>query len=156
MGDGLTEEEESPQISQTPYGDTFDRLFPHYLVMGMTPEQYWDGESSWKKAYREAYRLRTENEWRLNDRSNWYMGQYIISVLQAVPLFVGGLNTSGVTLPEYPDKPFFEKEEERKSEEQRKKEEENQMMYAMAMMQAQFEAFNKAFKAEHPEQADNK
>ena len=134
MGDRLTEEE--PEQAGTPYGDIFDELLPHYIVMGMTPEQFWDGESGSYKAYREAYRMRIENEQKLADRQNWYLGQYIISVLNMTPLLVAGLNVKPTTqLPGYPDKPFLEKAEEQKKEEVRKKNEEDQMMRAMAMFQ---------------------
>lgn len=152
MGNSLTEQEQSKQTSLTPYGDIFDELFPHYLLMGMTPEQYWDGEYGLKTAYRKAYTLRLENEQRISDRNNWYMGQYIIAALQAVPLFVGGFNTKGVNIPSYPDKPFFQQEEERKKKEQeeerkkeevRKKNEEDQSKLAMAMFQAMTTKFNK-------------
>ena len=137
MGNRLTEEDSPKQTSDTPYGDTFDELFPHYLIMGMTPEQYWDGESGLKKAYREAYRIRMDTEQKLADRNNWYMGQYIICALQAVPLLVGGFNVKPSTkLPEYPDKPFLEKYEAEKKEEVRKKQEEDQMKLAMAMFQS--------------------
>lgn len=142
MGDRLTEKE--PEQTETPYGDIFDQLFPQYLVMGMTPEQYWDGESSLKAAYRKAYEIRMETEQRLADRNNWYMAQYIIHVLQCVPLLVGGLNVKNTTkLPEFPDKPFFEKFEERKKEETQKKQEQDQMMLAMAFFQANVEKFNR-------------
>ena len=137
MGDRLTEEDKPKQTSPYPYGDIFDELFPHYLLMGMTPEQYWDGESSLKKAFREAYRMRMENEQKLADRNNWYMGQYIMCVLQCVPLLVGGLNVKPSTqLPEYPDKPFLEKAEAEKRETDRKKHEEDQMKLALAMFQS--------------------
>ena len=137
MGDRLTEEDKQKQTSPYPYGDIFDELFPHYLLMGMTPEQYWDGESSLKRAFREAYRMRMENEQKLADRNNWYMGQYIMCVLQCVPLLVGGLNVKPSTeLPEYPDKPFLEKAEAEKRETDRKKHEEDQMKLAMAMFQS--------------------
>lgn len=144
MGDRLTEETQTKQTSPTPYGDMFDELFPHYLLMGMTPEQYWDGESPLKKAYRKAYQMRLENEQKLADRNNWYMGQYIMCVLQCVPLLVGGLNVKASTqLPEYPNKPFFERAEEEKKEAVRKKNEEDQSKLAMAMFQAMTAKFNK-------------
>ena len=144
MGDRLTE-----QASPTPYGDIFDELFPHYLLMGMTPEQYWDGEYGWKKAAREAYRMRMENEQKLADRNNWYMGQYMIAVLQSVPLLVGGLNVKeGTQLPEYPDKPLLEKAELQRKEEDRKKYEEDRAKAAMAMFQAGITKFNKRFEKE--------
>ena len=144
MGDRLTEEKQSKQTSPYPYGDIFDELFPHYLLMGMTPEQYWDGESGWKKAFREAYRMRMENEQKLADQQNWYMGQYIMCVLQSVPLLVGGVNVKPSTkLPDYPDKPFLERLEAEKKEEVRKKKEEDQSRLAMAMFQAMITKFNK-------------
>ena len=144
MGDRLTEEKQPQQTSPYPYGDIFDELFPHYLLMGMTPEQYWDGEGSLKKAFRKAYKMRMENEQRLADLNNWYMGQYIISVLQCVPLLVGGLNVKPSTkLPEYPSKPFLEQYEAQKKEEDQRKQQEDQMKLAMAMFQQGIMKFNK-------------
>ena len=106
-------------------------------MMGMTPEQYWDGESWLKPAFRKAYQLRIETEQKLADRQNWYMGQYLLAVLNATPLLVGGLNVKqGTPLPEYPDKPFLEKLEEQKKEDVRRKHEEDQMKLAMAMFQS--------------------
>lgn len=146
MGDRLTEEEQPQQTSPYPYGDIFDELFPHYLLMGMTPEQYWDGENFLKKAYRKAYRMRMENEQRLADRNNWYMGQYMVRVLQCVPLLVGGLNVKPSTrLPEYPDKPFMEQYEAEHKAAVLKKNEEDRAQMAMAMFQASIEKFNKHF-----------
>ena len=142
MGDRLTDE--GKQAEPRSYGDIFDELFPHYLLMGMTPEQYWDGEYGLKKAYRKAYQLRTEMEQKLADRNNWYMGQYLIAVLQSVPLLVGGLNVKkGTQLPEYPKEPFLMKAEAEKSEAVRKQREEDQMKLAMAMFHAGVEKFNR-------------
>lgn len=142
MGNRLTEKE--PEQTDTPYGDIFDQLFPQFLVMGMSPEEYWDGESSLKSAYRKAYEIRMETEQKLMDRNNWYMAQYMIKVLQCVPLLVGGLNVKGSTqLPDFPEKPFFELMEAQKKEETRKKQKEDQTMLAMAMFQAGIEKFNR-------------
>lgn len=148
MGDRLTEE--PTQTSPTPYGDIFDELFPHYLIMGMTPEQYWDGEGFLKKAFRKAYRIRMENEQKMADRNNWYMGQYMMHVLHAVPLLVAGLNVKPSTqLPEYPDRPFLERLEADKKEKDRQKEQEDRTRMAMAMFQAGIAKFNKRFEQEH-------
>ncbi len=120
----------------------------------MTPEQYWDGESWLKKAYREAYRIRMETEQRVADRNNWYMGQYMISVLQCVPLLVGGLNVKQSTnLPRYPDKPFLDQFEEEKKEKARRRKQEDQTMLAMAMFQAGIEKFNRNFAKRQETQA---
>lgn len=150
MGDRLTGEDDPQQTGSRTYGDIFDEYFPEYLNMGMTPEQYWDGENSLKPAFRKAYKTRMEIEERIADRNNWYLGQYIIKVLQAVPLLVAGLNVKASTqLPDYPDKPFLEQAEIEKKEELRKKQQEDQTMMALAMFQAGIAKFNKRFEKEH-------
>lgn len=142
MGDRLTDES-TEQAKSLTYGNIFDELFPQYLMMGMTPEQYWDGESSLKPAYRKAYKLRLENEQRMADINHWYMGQYIMAAIQAVPLIVPGVNMKkGAKQPEYPDKPFLEKYEAQKKEAVRKKQEEDQSRLAMALFQAMATKFN--------------
>ena len=151
MGNRLTEDEPR-QTEPKSYGDIFDELFPHYLLMGMTPEQYWDGEYGLKKAYREAYKLQKKMEQMAADRSNWYMGQYIMSALRGTPLLVAGLNVKrGAQLPEYPKKPLLEEAEEQKKKEVRKKKEEDQAKLAMALMQAAFTRFNKRFEQKQAE-----
>lgn len=141
MGNRLTEEETKP--SATPYGDIFDELCPHFVAMGMPYDLYWDGEYGTKTAYREAYRIRMENEQKLADANNWYLGQYLIRVFQSIPLFVNGFVPKGTSFRDYPDKPFLEEAEQRKKEEVRKKKEEDQSMVAMAMFQAMVSKFNK-------------
>lgn len=144
MGDGLTWEEEAPQAESRTYGDIFDELFPHYLLFGMTPEQYWDGESWLKPAYRKAYGYRIENERRLRDQDNWYLGQYLIRVFQSGCVLVPGVNTkTGAQFEPYPDKPFLQTAEEMKKEEARKKHEEDQQQLAMAMFQSMTAKINK-------------
>lgn len=145
MGDRLTEDN-AQQTEPRSYGDIFDQFLPEYMAIGMTYDEYWDGEFGTKRAARKAYEIRLKNEQLLADRQNWYMGQYIVKVLQSTPLLVGGLNVNAQTnLPEYPEKPFLTAAEEMQKEEARKQQEENQMMLAMAMMQAAFNKFNKRF-----------
>ena len=150
MGDRLTEEDQTPkQTSPTPYGDIFDEHLPHYMAIGMTYDQYWDGEVGMKTAFRNAFRIRTENEQKLIDRNNWYMGQYIMDALHATPLLVGGLNVKPSTqLPKFPDKPYLEQAELRKKEEAQQKLQEDQTKLAMALFQAGIMKFNKRFQQE--------
>ena len=151
MGSRLTED--APQQTEyRSYGDIFDQFLPEYMAIGMTYDEYWDGEFGTKRAARKAYEIRLKNEQMLTDRQNWYMGQYIVKVLQSTPLLVGGLNVNAQTnLPEYPEKPFLVTAEEMQKEEVRKKQEENQMMFAMAMMQTAFNKFNKRFEQRQKE-----
>ena len=115
--------------------------------MGMTPEEYWDGENSLKPAFRKSYRMRIDNERKLADQSNWYMGQYILCAMQTGALMVRGINTKEhAELPEYPDQPFLMRLEAEKKEEVRKRKEEDQTKLAMAMFQAGIEKFNQNFR----------
>ena len=150
MGDRLTK-----QASDTPYGDIFDKLLPEYIAMGMTYDEFWDGEYGMKTAYRSAYITRIENERLIADQNNWYMGQYIISVLNAVPLLVAGLNVKkGANLPKYPEKPLLYQAEEQKKEEARQKQQEDQAQLALAMFQAFATKFNKNFEQKEQQQSE--
>lgn len=155
MGNRLTDEEGSKQAEPKSYGDIFDEYLPEYLAIGMTYDEYWDGEFGTKRAARKAYAIRIKNQQLLADQQNWFMGQYIMAALRHTPLMVAGLNVKPSTqLPEYPDKPMLEAAEEQKKEEVRKKKEENQTMLAMAMMQAAFTQFNKRFEQKQPKKAN--
>lgn len=138
----LTEGSQSDQAVPKTYADIFDEFLPQYLAIGMPYDLYWDGEYGTKTAYRKAYQARMQNEQRIADINNWNMGHYLIKVLQAVPLLVGGLNTKGHNLPDYPDRPLLEtaelekREKERKDrEEARRKKEEDQSKLAQAVFQ---------------------
>ena len=51
--------------------------YPTALLIGMTPEQYWDGNPWDFSAYREAERLRRERE----DWDRWEAGMYAWAAL---------------------------------------------------------------------------
>jgi len=147
VGSGVSEDPQ-PRTS-TPYGDIFDEFLPHYLAIGMPYDLYWDGEYGTKKAFREAYRIRVETQQQMQDVNNWYMGQYIMAALGAVPLLVNGFVPKGAERHPYPDKPFLVQEEEKKkeqeklrNEEERRKKEEDQSKMAMALFQAMISQFN--------------
>jgi hypothetical protein len=147
VGDGVSEEPK-PSEPQT-ITEMFHSVFPHYLAMGMSAEEYWDGPSGLVRDYREAFRIRMENEkahWEeINDRAAWLHGVYMRHALSSVLLLVNGFVPSGAEPAEYPDRPYSEKAREEKQEDLRKQKEEREMQTAMAMMQARFIQFNKRF-----------
>lgn len=113
MGDGVTGEETDSPPPRT-YSDIFHEAFPHYLMMGMTSEQFWDGDSWLVIDYRKAYQLRVEQEYRERDELAWSIGAYMRQALQSVYLMVNGFVPKGTQAEPYPDKPHYMKEEERK------------------------------------------
>lgn len=143
MEDRLTEEK--PKETFT-ISKIFRDAFPHYMVMGMSAEEFWDGEPWLVKAYRKAYRLRIENEEKTADRNAWRIGQYIRNALVSVPITVNGFAPKGHTMHTYPEKPFTMQAEEQKREETKKKQEENKQILAQAMFQAFTEKMNKGIR----------
>lgn len=142
MENRLTEKpKEKPTISKI-----FREAFPHYLVLGMSPEEYWDGEPWLARSYREAYRIRMENQERIADRNAWQIGEYIRRAVASVPVTVNGFAPKGRKLSEYPEKPMLAIAEEQKREENKKKQQENQQLLAQAMFQAFTEKINKGIR----------
>ena len=143
MEDRLTEEKpkEKPTISKI-----FRDAFPHYLVMGMSAEEYWDGEPWLVKSYREAYRIRMDNADRIADRDAWRMGHYIMAALAAAPITVNGFAPKGHRMRDYPEKPMTVTAEEKKREEDDRKKQDNQQQLAQAMFQAFVEKMNKGIR----------
>lgn len=150
MGDGVKEpSEQQNSVTGKSQGEIFHEVFPHYLAMGMNPEQFWDQESRLALDYRKAYKIRIENEKarmeEIHDRAAWLNGIYMRNALQSVYLMVNGFVPKGVKAEEYPDKPYTEKAKEQRNEETRRRKEENEMKLAMAMFQAGIAKFNKRF-----------
>lgn len=66
------------------YTEKFDELFPHYLAIGMTEEQYWDKDSQLVVAFRKAEEIRTSRK----NQEMWLQGAYIYDALCRVsPIF---------------------------------------------------------------------
>ena len=59
------------------YTKQFYEHFPYYLAIGMTPEQYWDGDPALVKYYRKADEIKFE---RLN-QEKWLQGMYIYEAI---------------------------------------------------------------------------
>lgn len=92
---------ESPQ-KLLAIDELFDKMFPEYLAMGMTYEQFWKQDCSLVIAYRKAYRIRQEEI----NRNAWLNGLYIFKALQTAPVTVNGFAPKGYTPEPYPSKPF--------------------------------------------------
>ena len=140
MEDRLSEEK--PKETFT-ISKIFHDAFPHYMAMGMSVEEFWDGEPWLVKAYRKAYRIRVENEERTADRNAWRIGQYIRFALVSVPITVNGFAPKGHHMQEYPEKPMTMAAEEQKKEKVRKKQEANKQEMAQALFHAFTEKMNK-------------
>ena len=95
----------------------FEDACPHYLAMGMTYEQYWDGDVCAHRAYREAKRIRTLER----NRDMWLQGMYIYEALLDVAQYNKAFSKSKPR--PYRDAPYDLFEAERKEREEREQRE---------------------------------
>lgn len=79
--------------------------------MGMTSAEFWEQDPALVLAYREAYRLRFEE----NNRLAWLQGRYIYDALCAASPLFHDLAKRGTKAAPYYEEPikFYQNEEER-------------------------------------------
>ena len=93
------------------YTERFNEQFPYYLAIGMTPEQYWDGDPELAKYYRKADAIKLE---RLNQEL-WLQGMYIYEAICDASPILHSFAKKGTKPHPYTDKPYpiTEKQRER-------------------------------------------
>lgn len=81
VSDSLSSIEGSGGVTATAplktYTEKFDELFPYYLSIGMTEEQYWDKDNQLVIAYRKADELRMTR----TNQELWLQGAYFYDAL---------------------------------------------------------------------------
>jgi hypothetical protein len=84
------------------YTEKFYELFPYYLAIGMTAEQYWDGDSALVKYYRKAEELRNEKR----NQELWLQGMYIYEAICDVAPILHAFAKKGTKVTPYSSKPY--------------------------------------------------
>ena len=123
------------------YTKKFYVVFPYYLSIGMPPEQYWDGDPSLAKYYRQADELARKRK----NQDLWLQGMYIYEALCDVAPILQAFAKKGTKPTPYPDHPYSlttkEQEDEKKLREKREREK------ARRYMEAQMAKLNKRFES---------
>lgn len=100
------------------YSDCFRQHLPYYLSIGMSWDQFWHGDCTMVKYYREADRMRRE---RVNQEA-WLHGLYTYEAIADLSPILRASFGKGVRKPlDYPKQPYALDEQER--EERKRKEE---------------------------------
>ena len=131
---------QSAPISNS-YTKAFYDSFPYYLSIGMTAEQYWDGDPALTRYYRKADEL---NRQRKNEEL-WLQGMYIYEALCAVSPVMNAFAKKGTKPRPYTDHPYALTNRERESE--RKQQEKRDRDKARQYMETKMAAINKRFKS---------
>lgn len=79
VGETFAENEGRDEGSLRPqtYTEQFEEICPTYIAMGMTYEQFWNGDNEIAKMYRKAYQTKQE----IANRDMWLQGMYFYEAL---------------------------------------------------------------------------
>jgi len=109
--DGSNDEGGGSPAPLKSYTEKFHELFPYYLCIGMTEEQYWDKDCTLVIAYRKADKLRQERA----NQEYWLHGAYFYEALCAVSPILHAFAKKGTRPKPYPSEPFPITDEKAKS-----------------------------------------
>ena len=98
------------------YTEKFYELFPYYLSIGMTFEQYWDGDCTLVKYYRKAEELRNEKR----NQELWLQGMYVYEAICDVAPILHAFAKKGTKPTPYTEKPYPLTRKQVKKEEEEK------------------------------------
>lgn len=88
--------------SHSTYTEQFEEHFPYYLSIGMTYEQFWDGDCWLAKSYRDAHNLRIKRE----NEMAWLQGRYVYDAICAVSPLLHAFAKNGTTAHPYLERPY--------------------------------------------------
>lgn len=137
----------SGQIKTAPlntYTETFENLFPYYLSIGMTEEQYWDRDCLLVKSYRKAEEMQMEKQ----NLHSWLQGKYFYDALYSVAPVLHAFAKKGTKPLPYREEPYpITKEGVEQAKERKEKVQYNKnktfMETFMAKNNVQFEEIKK-------------
>jgi hypothetical protein len=101
----FTSEENEHQRVRSPlstYTEQFYEVFPYYLSIGMTYEQFWDGDPMLCKYYREAEEIRNEKK----NQELWLQGMYIYEAIADLSPVLHAFAKKGTKPQPYTDTPY--------------------------------------------------
>lgn len=98
------------------YTEKFYELFPYYLAIGMTAEQYWEGDSTLVKYYRKAEELRNEKR----NQELWLQGMYFYEAICDVAPILQAFAKKGTKPTPYSSKPYPLSDKQMKRDEEEK------------------------------------
>ena len=105
VSDSLSSTEGSGGSTTAPlktYTEKFTELFPYYLSIGMTEEQYWDRDSTLVVPYRKADEIRTNKR----NQEMWLQGAYMYDALCRVSPLLHAFGKKGTKPLPYLEEPF--------------------------------------------------
>ena len=100
----ISEESEHQKVRSpfSTYTEQFYEVFPYYLSIGMTYEQFWEGDPTLCKYYREAEEIRNEKK----NQELWLQGMYIYEALGDISPVLHAFAKKGTKPQPYTETPY--------------------------------------------------
>lgn len=92
------------------YTDQFYEVFPYYLSIGMTYDQFWNDDPTLVRYYRKADEIKTERA----NTELWLQGLYVYEAICDVAPILHAMAKKGTKPHPYPEKPYAITESQRK------------------------------------------
>ena len=130
--------------SSTPllaYTERFYEVFPYYLAIGMSYEQFWEQDSTLVKYYRKAAQIKRD----LENQQAWLQGAYVYEAISDIAPILHAFAKKGTKPNPYRDKPYdlYAQVDKKAKEDAHQKQDDK----AKAFMQAFAMSMNKKFQA---------
>lgn len=106
----------------------FKNVFPYYLSIGMTYDQFWNEDICLVKDYRKADELRIKRK----NAEFWLQGMYTYEAICNVSPILHAFAKGGTEPIPYPSKPYAITQEERREREMEKLKEQAEGFRALA------------------------
>ena len=126
------------------YGEIFAQLCPYYMSIGMSYDDFWNGDVSMVIAYRKANELRDKRR----NYEFWLQGMYVYEALcDASPLFRFSMKKGTIKPEPYSKEPYPITAAEVREREERKERE------MAERLKAEFAAFAERLRQKMPQEA---
>ena len=98
------------------YTEQFYEVFPYYLSIGMTYDQFWNDDPSLAHYYRQADEIRVERK----NQEVWLQGLYVYEAICDVAPILQAMAKKGTKARPYPEQPYAITERQRRREAEEK------------------------------------
>lgn len=98
--------------SPFPYSRRFNEVFPYYLAIGMTYDQFWNDDPGLVRAYRKAAEIKADRK----NQELWLQGMYIYDALCCASPILRSFAKKGTKPVPYPTTPYALSDSQQKKE----------------------------------------
>lgn len=96
------------------YTEIFRKQCPYYMAIGMSRDEFWNGDVEAVRDYRKAHHLRNK----LKNEELWLLGGYVYKAIGAYAQIFPAFPKAGAKVEPYLDKPFHFSEMTKKEEQE--------------------------------------